>query len=121
MRTARMLNHITRLGLLGGVLAMGMAMAAPDNGDNDKNGCSTLPNFAALQRALNKAIKDESSGLNNQMWATIVDRDGIVYAVAFSGANRGAEWPGSRVISAQKANTANAFSLDNSSRSEERR
>ena len=115
MRTARMLNHITRLGLLGGVLAMGMAMAAPDNGDNDKNGCSTLPNFAALQSALNKSLKDESSGLNNQMWATIVDRDGIVCAVAFSGANRGAEWPGSRVISAQKANTANAFSLDHTS------
>ena len=46
------------------------------------------------------------------MWATIVDRDGIVCAVAFTGADRGAQWPGSRVISAQKANTANAFSLD---------
>jgi len=31
--------------------------------------------------------------------------------VARSGADRGAQWPGSRVISAQKANTANAFSL----------
>jgi len=46
------------------------------------------------------------------MWATIVDRDRVVCAVAFSGVNRGAQWPGSRVISAQKANTANAFSLD---------
>jgi uncharacterized protein GlcG (DUF336 family) len=45
------------------------------------------------------------------MWATIVDRDGIVCAVAFSGNDRGNQWPGSRVISAQKANTANAFSL----------
>jgi uncharacterized protein GlcG (DUF336 family) len=51
------------------------------------------------------------------MWATIVDRDGVVCAVAFSGVNRGAQWPGSRVISAQKANTANAFSLDSSSNS----
>jgi len=48
-------------------------------------------------------------GLN--MWATTVNRDGIVCAVAFSGADRGEQWPGSRVISAQKANTANAFSL----------
>jgi hypothetical protein len=47
--------------------------------------------------------------------ATIVDRDGVVCAVAFSGVNRGAQWPGSRVISAQKANTANAFGLDSSS------
>jgi uncharacterized protein GlcG (DUF336 family) len=31
--------------------------------------------------------------------------------VAFTGNNRGDQWPGSRVISAQKANTANAFSL----------
>jgi hypothetical protein len=46
-----------------------------------------------------------------------VDRDGIVCAVAFSGVNRGAQWPGSRVISAQKANTANSFSLDASSSS----
>jgi uncharacterized protein GlcG (DUF336 family) len=45
------------------------------------------------------------------MWATLVDRDGIVCAVAFTGSNRGSQWPGSRVISAQKANTANAFSL----------
>jgi len=45
------------------------------------------------------------------MWATIVDRDGVVTVVVFSGEDRGDQWPGSRVISAQKANTANAFSL----------
>src|SRR5438270_5867499 len=45
------------------------------------------------------------------MWATVVDRDGVVCAVAFTGADRGSQWPGSRVISAQKANTANAFSI----------
>jgi uncharacterized protein GlcG (DUF336 family) len=49
------------------------------------------------------------------MWGTILDRDGVVCAVAFTGVNRGAQWPGSRVISAQKANTANAFSLDSTS------
>jgi uncharacterized protein GlcG (DUF336 family) len=45
------------------------------------------------------------------MWATVVNRDGVVCAVAFTGGNRGDQWPGSRVISAQKANTANSFSL----------
>ena len=45
------------------------------------------------------------------MRVTLVDRDGIDELVAFSGEDRGAQWPGSRVISAQKANTANAFSL----------
>ena len=79
------------------------------------NSCKSLPNFSALKALLDAATATETSGLNNQMWATIVDRDGVVCAVAFTGVNRGAQWPGSRVISAQKANTANAFSLDSSS------
>jgi uncharacterized protein GlcG (DUF336 family) len=85
---------------------------ATDDGRWNKNGCGSLPNYLQLKNALVKAVADESSGLNLQMWATIVDRDGVVCAVAFSGKDRGAQWPGSRVISAQKANTANAFSLD---------
>jgi uncharacterized protein GlcG (DUF336 family) len=84
------------------------------NPDSNSN-CSGLPNHVQLQRALAAAVAAEDSGLNNQMWATIVDRSGIVCAVAFSGGNTGAQWPGSRLISAQKANTANAFSLDRSS------
>ena len=51
------------------------------------------------------------------MWATIVKRDGIVCAVALLGTDRSSQWPGSRVISAQKANTATAFSLDSGSNS----
>jgi uncharacterized protein GlcG (DUF336 family) len=85
--------------------------------NQDIESCGKLPNYAALKAAIEKATADETSGLNNQMWATIVDRDGVVCAVAFSGVNRGAQWPGSRVISAQKAYTANAFSLDPSSSS----
>lgn len=47
------------------------------------------------------------------MWATVVDETGVVCAVATTGSAAGNnEWLGSRVISAQKANTANAFSLD---------
>jgi len=79
--------------------------------------CDKLPNHHALKAALDSAVAAEESGLNNQMWATLVDRDGVVCAVAFSGVNRAAQWPGSRLISAQKANTANAFSLDASSAS----
>jgi uncharacterized protein GlcG (DUF336 family) len=74
--------------------------------------CKTLPNHSTLTLALQKAVSDEKNGLDLHMWATIVDRDGVVCAVTFSGTVRGAQWPGSRVISAQKANTANAFSLD---------
>ena len=81
--------------------------------DNDESGgCVGLPSQAQLKAALVSAVAVETSGLDFQMWATVVDRDGVVCAVAFSGADRGSQWPGSRVISAQKANTANAFSLD---------
>lgn len=76
------------------------------------NHCRNLPDHGTLKAALEGAVAAEESGLDFEMWATIVDRDGIVCAVAFSGANRGSQWPGSRVISAQKANTANSFSLN---------
>src|SRR5439155_6785676 len=100
--------EILTVSLIGGLLLLS-AMAAADEA------CEGLPSHAALRGALATATAAEASGLNNNMWAAIVNRDGIVCAVAFSGANRGAQWPGSRVISAQKANTANAFSLDSSS------
>jgi uncharacterized protein GlcG (DUF336 family) len=91
--------------------------AQPGAAGGGPEGCSTLPGWGQLKTALDAAVVTETSGLNNQMWATIVNRDGVVCAVAFSGVNRGAQWPGSRAISAQKANTANAFSLDSSSNS----
>src|SRR6184192_3962640 len=92
-------------------------MSAPQFSDDQGSACSNLPSFSALKNALVAATAAETSGLNNQMWATIVNRDGVVCGVAFSGVNRGAQWPCSRAISAQKANTANAFSLDASSSS----
>jgi uncharacterized protein GlcG (DUF336 family) len=95
----------------------GIANAQRSPRPGGQTGCANLPDYSQLKSALIAATSAESSGLNNQMWGTIVDRDGIVCAVAFSGVNRGAQWPGSRVISAQKANTANSFSLDASSNS----
>lgn len=99
-----------------------LAPGAPFD-DNQGNGqgnspCGDLPSYTKLKAALEQATATETSGLNNQMWATLVNRDGVVCAVAFSGRDRGAQWPGSRLISAQKANTANAYSLDPSSRSD---
>ena len=70
-----------------------------------------LPAHCKLQKALRAIVKEKNGGFGLNMWATIVDRDGVVKTVVFSGDNRGEQWPGSRVISAQKANTANAFSL----------
>jgi uncharacterized protein GlcG (DUF336 family) len=73
--------------------------------------CDGLPSHAELKAALTAAVDGQNAGLSNEMWATVVDRDGHVCAVAFTGDDFGDQWPGSRVISAQKANTANAFSL----------
>lgn len=73
--------------------------------------CSGLPSFGALRRALKEVVAaGGNGGLSNDMWATVVNRDGIVCQVTFTGGSRGDQWPGSRVISAQKASTANAFS-----------
>ncbi|MCK8515039.1 heme-binding protein [Methylonatrum kenyense] len=89
----------------------GTALAQSQGGGSGA-ACQGLPNHSTLNAALADAVAAESSGLDFDMWATVVNRDGIVCAVAFSGGDRGAQWPGSRVISAQKANTANAFGLD---------
>src|SRR6516165_595874 len=101
-------HGITLLSSIGSLLLVSNLAQADD-------ACAWLPSHAALKAALDAATAQETSGLNNHMWATVVNRDGVVCAVAFSGRNRAAQWPGSRVISAQKANTANAFSLDSSS------
>jgi uncharacterized protein GlcG (DUF336 family) len=88
--------------LVGLSLASGAASAAD---------CKGVPNWKDLKEALTKARKMDNGGLNLDMWGTVVNRDGEVCAVVFTGEDRGSQWPGSRVISAQKANTANAFSL----------
>jgi uncharacterized protein GlcG (DUF336 family) len=73
--------------------------------------CPGLPGYAELKTALTQARAADNGGFNLDMWGTLVDRDGTVCAVAFTGKQRSDQWPGSRAISAQKAYTANAFSL----------
>jgi Uncharacterized protein, possibly involved in utilization of glycolate and propanediol len=77
--------------------------------------CKDVPDHAALTAALKKVVvvgdNKANGGFALNMWATVVGRDGTVCAVTNTGANWDDQWPGSRVISAQKANTANAFSL----------
>jgi uncharacterized protein GlcG (DUF336 family) len=89
----------------------GAVVQAADKDDGAQAACSQLPSHDALRRALISAQMVFNGGFSLNMWGTIVNRDGVVCAVAFTGSARGDQWPGSRVISAQKANTANAFSL----------
>lgn len=106
-----MKKHIPVLGL---VLVTALVVAGATGHADDRgasNACRDLPSHGALREALESAQSESNGGFGLEMWATVVNRDGIVCGVAFSGGNRGDQWPGSRVISAQKANTANAFSL----------
>src|SRR5262249_3773807 len=103
--------------LMASLLMCASALLNAADQKEGENGCKSLPNHALLKSALDAATATETSGLNNQMWATIVDKDGVVCAVAFTGVDRSAQWRASRVISAQKANTASALSLDSASSS----
>jgi len=79
--------------------------------------------YASLHSALRAVVPatgTPNGGLGFPMWLTLVDGSGIVCAVTNSldGSAGNAEvtadiWLGSRVISAQKANTANSFSTGN--------
>jgi uncharacterized protein GlcG (DUF336 family) len=98
---------------LAGAIALGMVstVAYADDDTPEAANCSNLPTQGALKKELTTARSQANGGFNLDMWGAIVNRDGIVCAVAFTGADRGSEWPGSRIIAAQKAYTANAFSL----------
>jgi uncharacterized protein GlcG (DUF336 family) len=96
--------------------ALGAAGCGGDSATEPSLEVSTLakllPAHATLRGQLRAVLEEQNGGLGFEMWATILDRNGKVVDVVFSGEQRGDQWPGSRVISAQKANTANAFSLD---------
>lgn len=66
---------------------------------------------AALRGSVKPSGGPPSGGFENHEWASVVARDGTVCAVVFSGATATDQWPASRVVSVEKASTANAFSL----------
>jgi len=72
-----------------------------------------FPSHIELKRKLRYIVHESNGGFGFNMWACIVNRDGLVEEVTFSGADRGSQWPASRQIACQKANTANSLSLAN--------
>ena len=108
----------TILILTGSVLfTTGFALA-----DKDKTACKNLPDWRQLTDALKASVptsaggtlNDKNGGLELPMWATLVDNFGHVCAVTFSGSNNRAQWPASRIISMQKAYTANSLTVESS-------
>jgi uncharacterized protein GlcG (DUF336 family) len=77
--------------------------------------CSGVPDHQRLTQALREVVApgdpEANGGLGNHMWAVVVNRAGVICAVSRSGEAYGEQWPGSRMIAAEKAFTANAFSL----------
>lgn len=59
--------------------------------------------YTALKSLLTEAQAEENGGFGFHMWAAVVNRDGVVCAIANSGDDRGEQWPGSRAIAAQKS------------------
>jgi hypothetical protein len=80
-----------------------------------QDGCGSLPDATQLRRILIAARGAENSGLNAQQWATVVDRDGTVCAVVFTGNDRTSQMGIGRISSAMRASTGNAFAFDSSS------
>jgi uncharacterized protein GlcG (DUF336 family) len=78
-------------------------------------GAACPVDHAKLTQVLKASVKPSggpsNGGLDNNMWGAVVGRDGVVCAVTFTGASVGDQWPGSRAIAIEKANTANAVSL----------
>ena len=111
MRGLRSTPKIIGLLLIALTVAATLVIFAGRSEASHGTACNDLPSHDRLEVALTAARGESNGGFNLDMWATVVNRDGMVCGVAFTGQDRGDQWPGSRVISAQKANTANAFSL----------
>lgn len=93
------------------------AGGAPRAGETQptSGGCSELPDAHVLKKLLKEAAqKGEAGGLNGGRfeWGAVVDREGVLCAVAASSDDPAASWPGSQGIAKAKAFTANAFSTD---------
>jgi uncharacterized protein GlcG (DUF336 family) len=109
-------RHLAITSMLVGVMAVGSGCdsanaVAPLAADQQAATARGFPDYSTFKSALVAARNENNGGFNLDMWATLVDREGKVVAVTFTGAGEGDQWQGSRVISAQKANTGNAFSL----------
>jgi len=73
-----------------------------------------LPTHEELRDALRDVVGTEINGGSGfHFYAVVVDRDGVVRRVVFSGENRGDQFPIARAVVAAKASTVNGLSLSN--------
>lgn len=102
------IKYLSLLGLMAGGSSAAFA-ACTDIG------ASTAEQHAALTAALKASVAasggPSNGGLDVHMWATLVDEFGHVCAVTYSGITNRDQWPASRMISMQKAYTANSLTI----------
>jgi uncharacterized protein GlcG (DUF336 family) len=100
-----------------GLVLMGITTAGFVISSTAAHAAGCAVDHAKLTQALKASVKPSggpsNGGMDNNMWGAVVDRQGIVCAVTFTGKSAGDQWPGSRAIAIEKANTANAMSLPN--------
>src|SRR5205823_14140971 len=90
----------SRKTLYRGMTACALVAACSDNNVNgppsvDLN-LSRIAGFDPLKAALVAARKQDNGGFNLDMWAAVVDRNGLVVAVVVKGATANDQWPGRR-------------------------
>ena len=67
-------------------LAIANVFAANEaSNESNSHECRGLPGYSALKQALTAARLQPNGGFNLDMWGTVVNRDGLVCAVAFTG------------------------------------
>jgi uncharacterized protein GlcG (DUF336 family) len=106
------IHHRLRKPQVACLLALAVATVLPCAAQQ-KPDCSALPDAGRLRSVVQSVVRQgaaKNGGMGNQEWAAVVNRDGVVCAIVFSGTTRSDEWPGSRVIAAEKASTANGLS-----------
>jgi uncharacterized protein GlcG (DUF336 family) len=107
--------RVRSLTVMTAIALLSLAAHAQSPNPNSPAPASCPAPHAKLLDALKQSVKasggPSNGGFDNNEWAVVVGRDGKVCAVAYSGRKWDDQWIGSRAVAAEKATTANAFSV----------
>ena len=69
---------LVAFGIAAALTVANSAFAQANNNNNEQPSCTDLPSHTELVAALKAARAQQNGGFNLDMWATVVDRDGVV-------------------------------------------
>ncbi|CAB3772505.1 hypothetical protein [Paraburkholderia humisilvae] len=105
LKRFRIFSNTSRLFL---VVSLGIATHTPAA---LASGCDKLPGWESLHRALASVRHTDNGGYNIDVWGVVLNRDGAVCAVTFSGKAPGDQRSAGRLAAAAVAHTALLVSL----------